>query len=158
MKKVIAVVLTMALALMLMANFACAAQKVTKAEVIANVEKAVAYWKKNGQAKAFAEFNNLEKGIFTSKNKELYISVFDFTGKCLAHGTSPSLIGRDTSQVKDATGKLMVMEFINVAKTKGKGWVEYQWTNPNTKKIGDKLGYIMRFGNQNMLICCGMYK
>jgi len=63
-------VLVVALAVFLVAGVAWAAGKGTAKEAKAMVEKAIAYYKANGQEKAFAEFNNQRgnssTGIFTS--------------------------------------------------------------------------------------------
>jgi len=45
------------------------------------------------------------------------------------------LIGKNLAELKDAEGKLFVQKMIEVAKKEGKGWVDYQWTNPVTKKL-----------------------
>ena len=39
---------------------------------------------------------------------------------------------------------------------KGKGWQNYKWTNPQTKKIEDKTAYIEKV--DDMIFGCGAYK
>ena len=68
-------------------------------EAKALLDKAVAYYKANGQPKAFAAFND-PKGAFVSK--DLYIFALDMDGKILAHGANAALIGRDMMGAKDA--------------------------------------------------------
>jgi signal transduction histidine kinase len=137
------------------AGFAFAQPKATQKEAIALTDKAAAYLKANGEAKAFAEFNKKD-GQFTDLSKDLYVFVFDLTGKCLSHGTNPALIGRDMSTMKDSDGKFFIQEFVTVAKTKGNGWVDYNWSNPTTKKILPKSSYVLKV--DNVLIGCGIYK
>ena len=81
-------------ALFLLAGFSVliAAEKGTTAEAESMVKKAVAYYKANGKDKSFAEFSN-PKGQFV--DRDLYIFVYDLTGKCVAHGANQKMIGID---------------------------------------------------------------
>ena len=54
-------------------------------------------------------------------------------------------------------GKYFIREFSSVAKTKGKGWIDYNWSNPTTKKIEPKSTYILKVSDDR-LIGCGIYK
>ncbi|MFH1081644.1 MAG: cache domain-containing protein [Pseudomonadota bacterium] len=152
MKKIV----LLSLVCLLVAGFAFAAAKATQKEAIALVDKAAAYLKANGQAKAFAEFNKKD-GPFTDTSKDLYVFVFNMKGTCLSHGANPALIGREMIGLKDNNGMFMVKEFLNVAQTKGSGWVDYSWSNPTTKKIEPKTTYVLKVAD-DMLICCGIYK
>jgi cytochrome c len=38
----------------------------------------------------------------------------------------------------------------------GKGWVDYSWTNPETKKIQAKSSYVAKAGE--IFVGCGIYK
>jgi signal transduction histidine kinase len=147
----------LSLVFMLVAGLAFAqAKKTTQKDAIALADKAAAYLKANGEAKAFAEFNKKD-GPFADMSKDLYVFVFDLTGKCLSHGPNPALIGRDLSGLKDNQGKYFIKEYLTVAQTKGKGWVDYNWPNPTTKKIEPKSTYILKVSD-NRLIGCGIYK
>jgi len=144
------------LALFLAAGIVHAVAKASPQEAMALAERAAAYIKAKGEDRAFAEFNKRE-GRFTDINKDLYVFVFDMTGRCLSHGNDPSLIGRDLSQLKDSSGKYFIKEMISVARKKGKGWVDYQWSNPTTKRIEGKTTYVLRTGSDRF-IGCGTYK
>ncbi|WP_374710541.1 cache domain-containing protein [Massilia pseudoviolaceinigra] len=50
----------------------------------------------------------------------------------------------------------MVKDFIKLAKTKGKGWIDYSWPNPVTKKVDKKSTYLEKSGD--VLIASGIYK
>ncbi|MBA4397103.1 MAG: histidine kinase [Syntrophus sp. (in: bacteria)] len=155
MKKIVLLSLVCVMCVMV-AGLAFAQKKATQKEAIALADKAAAYLKANGEAKAFAEFNKKD-GPFTDMSKDLYVFVFDMTGKCLSHGANPALIGRDLSGLKDSDGSFFIKEFTTTAKTKGSGWVDYNWSNPTTKKIEPKSTYILKVAD-NMLIGCGIYK
>ena len=64
---------------------AFAADAGTKDEAVAMVKKAVDFIKANGADKAYAEFSN-PKGQFV--DRDLYITIYDMNGKCLAHGAN----------------------------------------------------------------------
>lgn len=147
-------VLLATLVLLMAVSFAYAA-KATQKDAIDLVNKAAAFLKANGEQKAFAEFNKKD-GKFSDMSKELYVFVFDMTGKCLAHGANPGLIGRDLSGLKDNSGKFFIKDMVEKAK-KGKGWSDYQWSNPVTKKIEPKSSYVLKVSN-NMFVGCGIYK
>jgi methyl-accepting chemotaxis protein len=125
----------------------------TAMEAEALVNKAVEFIKTNGKDKAFAEFNN-HNGNFT--DKDLYIDVYDIHGKCLAHGQDTKYVGKDLIESKDADGKLFVKERVEMARSRGKGWQEYKFSNPRTKKIEDKIVYIEKY--QDIIVGSGAYK
>ena len=77
-------------------------------------------------------------------------------GKVLAHGQNPKMVGKDMIEMKDADGKEFVKERVEIAKTKGKGWQDYKFTNPQTKQIEPKSSYIEKY--EDMIVGCGIYK
>ncbi len=125
----------------------------TAAEAEAMVKKAVAYFKAQGQEKAFAEIGN-RKGQFV--DRDLYVTVYDLNGKCLAHGAVPAMVGKDLIGLKDPDGVPFVKERMELAKTKGKFWQDYKFTNPTTKKVEPKSMYCERVGD--LVFACGIYK
>jgi cytochrome c len=130
-----------------------AADKGTPAEAEALVKKAIVLYKASGRAAAFAEFST-PKGKFV--DRDLYIFVYDLNGKCLAHGANQKMIGLDLLEMKDPDGKAYVKERIEIAKTKGKGWQDYKFNNPVSKKIEPKTAYLEKV--DDVVIGCGAYK
>jgi cytochrome c len=126
----------------------------TAAEAQSLVEKAMKFYEQNGQEKAIAAFND-SNGEFVKG--DLYIFMFNYDGLTLAHGTNPKLIGKNVGDLKDANGKLFVQEFLQKVKSGG-GWVDYQWTNPETKKIQDKSSFVKGISGKDLYIGCGIYK
>jgi cytochrome c len=149
MKRILMVVLIC----LLTTGFVYAAEKGTAKEAQDLVEKAIAYYKANGKDKAFAAINE-PKGQFTKK--DLYVFVFDLNTVCLAHGANKALIGKNLKELKDSKGRQFMSEMTEGAKTKGKGWVDYHWTNPVSKKIEAKSSYYVRDGD--IFFGCGIYK
>jgi signal transduction histidine kinase len=123
---------------------ATADDKATPAQAQAFVQKAVAFIKANGADKAYAEFTNGK----TFKDRDLYIFVFDLSGKCLAHGANSKLVGKDLIGMKDPDGKPLIKMLVDVAKDKGEGWTEaVKFRNPVTDKIQTRVNYIVRVGD-----------
>lgn len=130
-----------------------AAEKGTKAEAEAMVKKAIAFYQANGKDKTFAAVSD-PKGQFI--DKDLYIFVYDMNGKCVAHGFNQKMIGKDLLEMKDSEGKAYVKERIDIAKKKGKGWQDYMFTNPLSKKLEHKTAYIEKV--DEFIFGCGVYK
>jgi len=152
MKKII-MLLFAGMFLLVISGISLAADKGSKAEAEAMVKKAIVYLKEAGKEKALAEISN-PKGKFI--DRDLYVFVYDMNGKVLAHGFNQKMIGKDLIDMKDPDGKFFVKERIEIAKTKGKGWQEYKFTDPKDKKIDDKTAYIEKY--EDMIIGCGAYK
>jgi len=125
----------------------------TADQATAMVHKAIDYLKANGREKAFAAFND-PKGQF--RDRDLYIMVYDTKGFNLAHGANPKLIGKDLMQLRDANGTLMIKEFVEVAKNKGSGWINYQWPNPVSSVVEAKSTYVEKY--EDLIVGCGIYK
>ncbi len=117
------------------------------------VHQAVAYLHKEGKAKAFEVFDD-PKGRFTYR--DLYIMVYDLSGKCVAHGAKRERIGKVLLEDKDVDGKQFVKERVRIAKEHGKGWQEYKFQNPATGKVEQKVAYLERAGD--VIVVCGAYK
>jgi cytochrome c len=107
MKRLLAVVLVAGWVLAVGMNSAFAADAGTKDEAVAMAKKAIEYIKANGAEKAYAEFSN-PKGQFV--DRDLYITVYDMNGKCLAHGANAKQVGRELIDNKDVDGKEFVKE------------------------------------------------
>ncbi len=135
-------------------SVAVAADRGTPEEAIAMVKKAVTYLKENGKDKAFAEFANIGNTQF--HDRDLYVFVYDMNGNNVAHGNNPKMVGKNLLEMKDHDGVFIIKGFIDVAKTKGKGWVDYKWPNPVTKALEQKSSYVENV--DGLIIGCGIYK
>jgi methyl-accepting chemotaxis protein len=126
---------------------------VTSADAQAMVEKAYAYVKANGRAKAFTAFNS-PRGEFVKG--ELFVFAQDFHGIMLAYGGDSAMIGQNLYEAKDVKGKYLGKGMIELAKIQGKGWYEYHFLNPHTNAVQPKVTYIQRV--DDYYIACGVYK
>jgi len=110
----------------------------TKDEVVAQVKKAVEFYKASGREKALAEFNNKE-GQFAKG--EDYVDVHDISGTCVAHPITAGIVGLNRMDQADPNGKQFIREIVETAKTKPNGWITYMRKNPVSGKIEKKLAY-----------------
>lgn len=131
---------------------AAAEQRATRDEAVAIVKKAVGYIRQNGKAQALAEFSK-QQGPFV--DRELYIAVLDLNGLMLAHGANPKLIGKNLLDIKDVHGKAFVREQVELARTRGSGWVDFEWVNPVSKKMEPRSVYLERL--DDYFILSGVY-
>jgi signal transduction histidine kinase len=117
------------------------------------VKAAVAYIAANGEDKGLDALNN-PKGEFVKG--ELYVFAYDLSGIMLANSFKQSLIGQSVIDVPDSAGKKFRREIIELAKSKGSGWVDYQSQNPKTKQVEQKTTYFEKAGE--LVLGCGVFK
>lgn len=146
-------ILVLALMSFVMFGFVGFAAASAKDDAVALVKAAVADVKEHGKEKALANIQD-PKGKFVKG--ELYVFAYDMKGTIIAHPTNPKLVGKDMTEVKDADGKYFTKEFLATANGPGKGWVDYRWTNPVSKKIEPKSTYLEKVGD--IFVGCGIYK
>jgi cytochrome c len=117
------------------------------------VKNAAAYVKYQGKEKAIAEISK-PRGMFD--RGELYVFAYDLQGVMVAHPKNPALIGQNLIAVPDNAGKMFRKEIVEMAKSKGFGWVDYVYLNPETNEQEHKTTYIQKTGD--IILCCGVYK
>jgi cytochrome c len=118
-------------------------------------EKAAAFVKSNGKEKGAAEIGN-PKGQFVKG--EMYVTLQDYKGIPVANPMSPGLVGQNHLELKDPNGKYFIKECIDIAKTKGGGWVEYTWVNPVTKKVQAKKSWVQRIEGMELYTLSGLFQ
>jgi signal transduction histidine kinase len=132
-----------------------AAQNATPAETETLVKGAIAFAKANGKEAAIKEITKAS-GKFHRHDGELYVFVYDMDGRVVAHGQGASKVGVNQMNAKDPDGVEYIKERINLAKTKGKGWHNYQYVNPTTMTKQPKASYIEVW--DNLIFGAGIYK
>lgn len=139
----------------LAAGFAHAQERGTADQAKALVEKGLAHIKTVGVDKAAEDFS-AKDGKW--HEKDLYVFVQKFDGTTVAHGGNKGLVGKNMIELKDANGQAFIRSMIDTAKTKGSGWVDYMWTNPQSKKVEPKTTYVVKIPAFEGLIGVGIYK
>lgn len=145
--------------LMLAVAAALSSSLVFAADEFANTKDAEAIVAKAVKAVAADRANTLKE--ITAKDpkwvdRDLYAVVYDMSGKCMAHGQNPKQVGKDLIDMADADGKEFVKERVALAKSKGKFWQDYKFTDPVTKKVLPKSAYCEKAGD--VIVCAGVYK
>ncbi len=131
---------------------AAATSYASVAEAEAMVKKAVAFFKKNGKEKAVAEFQK-NPGPFI--DRDLYVTVYDLEGNALSH-INPKMIGKNMMDLRDPSGKYHIKERIEAARAGTSGWQDFQFFNPQTKKVEPKRMYWEK--HDNLVFAAGAYK
>jgi len=121
----------------------------TPAEAKAMAIRAADLLKAKGPEVAFPEFN---KGA-AYHDRDLYVMVYDASGKCVAHGANAKLIGKDLINFQDTDGTYVIKDLVSV---KNAGWINYRWAHPVTKKLQPKTTYVVQVGKYYVGV--GAYK
>lgn len=126
----------------------------TEKDAVAMVEKGAAFIKQHGKEKFIEKVAAKDPEFIQGA---LYVDIRDLqSGIVLAHPVNPTIVGKDLTDVPDASGKKYRREIIELAAKKGKGWVDYMYKNPTTGKIEPKTTYILRVGDA--VLEAGIYK
>ena len=116
------------------------------------VRRAVDLIRDIGAEKAYREFTH---GT-SFKDRDLYITVYDFNGRNLAHGANPANVGKVLIDMRDANGVAIVRNSRDLATQRGSGWsAPYHILNPVTQKIMVKKAFVQRVGET--FVSSGIY-
>ena len=133
-------------------------QSATVAECIEMSKKAAEAILQDEEA-ALAEISNKD-GKFVWKDS--YVFVMDLKGKMLAHPMMPGLMKMksllSTPDKNTKEPKMLFVEFVVTAGTKGEGWVEYMWPKPGETAPSVKETYIYRIPGTSMFTGAGIYR
>lgn len=141
-------------ALIAIASPAPAADFGSKDEAVAMVKRVQAEFKKDGPDATFTAVS--DKSIKEYHDRDLYPFIYDMSGRCVAHGARPALIGKNLIDLKDQDGKFLIREMVTLSKGPGSGWIDYKWPNPISNKIEDKSSYVEKMGDY--FVGVGVYK
>jgi len=130
------------------------AQNASKDDAVGLAKKAVAHLRKDGVEAACKDFAD-PQGAFMQG--ELYVFVQDMESKMVCHAANKRINGKDLSALRDADGKLFSKAMTELAKTKGAGWVDYRWVNPNTHALEPKTSYVEKV-NDTLWLGVGIYR
>ena len=116
-------------------------------------ERAAAHIKRVGEKQAFADFTRPDGGFVDG---ELYVFCYDRNGVNMAHGGNRSFVGRNLLHIKDPDGAEHNLMIVRMGFDHERGWVDFKWPNPVTKRIEHKSAYVIR---TNDVVCgVGYYK
>ncbi|WP_414645968.1 cache domain-containing protein [Bradyrhizobium sp. 26S5] len=86
-----------------------------------------------------------------------YFWINDLGPTMVKHPIKPELDGKDLRDIKDPTGKRLLVEFAEIVKRKGEGFVDYQWPKPGLDAPQPKLSFVAGFQPWNWVIGTGVY-
>lgn len=124
----------------------------TKKEAETMVSRTVSALKSN-KARTLEEITSKDSKYV---DRDLYAVVYDMSGKVLAHGANNKMVGKDLIDLKDPDGKEFVKERVELARSKGKFWQDYKFTDPITRKVLPKEAYCEKA--DELIVCAGVYK
>lgn len=137
---------------MLLPSAALAEDRATPEQAQALVKAAIAHYKKVGRGQAMTDFAD-KAGEFI--HGDLYVNAYDMDGKCLAH-INEKTIGKNMIDLRDVDGKYLIRERLERAAREGRGWQDYKFYNPVTKKVEPKHMYFEKF--DNVVFAAGAYQ
>lgn len=112
-------------------------------------ERAAAHILKVGEEQAFADFTRHDGGFVDG---ELYVFCYDRNGMNKAHGGNASYVGRNLLHIKDPDGAEPNLLIVKMAFEHERGWVDFKWPNPVSKRIENKSAYVIRTND----VACGV--
>lgn len=124
-------------------------QAVLITHALTAVTDAVRFLEENGKVKALAEFNS-PKSRFNYI--ECYIFAYDVNGVVIAEPRNRSLFGMNLLNLTDSDGKLYIKELVSLAKTRGRGSLDFNYENSDTGGVDARRLYFERV--DDVIICC----
>jgi cytochrome c len=159
MKKIAAITLVIIIGIVPTSN--ALADSVAKEMCVAKVKEAVQLINEKGLDAAIAEINKKDGGFAW---KDSYVFVVDFQGRTVANALFPDHVGRNQMGLKNKDGRMIIQEFIEIARTKGEGWVEYMWPKPEEMQkpmdqriSSKKASYVLRVPGKDMFVVAGVH-
>jgi hypothetical protein len=127
----------------------------SKEECVLKCHEAAALINVKGLAAAAKEIGE-PKGPFVWKDS--YVFMMNLDGKMLAHPMQPELTQLPHCLlITDPTDKAIFVNFVNMARNVGQGWVEYMWPRPGQKTPSKKITYIYRVPGKDVFVGAGVY-
>jgi signal transduction histidine kinase len=160
MKKIAAITWVMITGIVLTSN--ALADSAPKEMCVAKVKEAVRLINEKGVDAAIAVINRKDGGFAW---KDSYVFVVDFQGRTVANALFPDHVGRNQMGLTNQDGRLIIQEFIEIAKTRGEGWSEYMWPKPeemqkpkDQRVSSKKASYVLRVPGQDMFAVAGVHE
>ena len=140
---------------LLLAVPALADKSASKEECVVKCHEAAAMINSQGLEKAIKAIGSSD-GPFVWKDS--YVFLMNLDGKMLAHPFKPELTKKEHCLlITDPTGKALFVQFVNLARKSGEGWVEYMWPRPGEETPRKKITYIYRVPDTDLFVGAGVY-
>ena len=90
-------------------------------------------------------------------NESDYFWINDTEPRMIMHPIKPALDGKDLSGMKDPNGVHLFVEFVNVCKKDGQGFVDYMWEKPGYSVPQPKVSFVQMDKKWNWILGSGIY-
>ncbi len=90
-------------------------------------------------------------------NEDDYFWINDTHPTMIMHPIKTVLDGKDISNIKDPNGVHLFVEFVNVCKKDGQGYVDYMWEKPGHTQPQPKVSFVMLNKKWDWIIGSGIY-
>jgi methyl-accepting chemotaxis protein len=118
------------------------------------MEQSGALTHEEAQALAIQEVKNLRYG----EDNGGYFWINDFSPTMIMHPIKPEMDGQDQTNYKDPNGKQVFVEFANVARSQGEGFVRYEWQyGTQAGRIEPKISYVKAYQPWDWIVGTGIY-
>ena len=98
-----------------------------------------------------------KNGPFSNGEWFLFMGSIEGNITILAHPFAPYLVGTDVSTLVDIKGKAFCMKMVELASTKGSGWMNYWWPKPEATVPSLKSTYLSVIPGENAYVGCGVF-
>ncbi len=105
----------------------------------------------DAQAAAFAAVEALRY------DENEYYFIFNSDNVMVMHPFAKKLVGADSSNLQDPSGKYIFREMNEVAGRDGAGFVDYLWPRPGEEAASPKLSYVQSFNPWGLVVGTGVY-
>ncbi|MGB8930216.1 MAG: cache domain-containing protein, partial [Anaeromyxobacteraceae bacterium] len=86
-----------------------------------------------------------------------YFWINDLRPYMIVHPFKPELNGKDVSDYRDSDGNRLFVEFVETAKQRGEGFVEYLWPKPGVSLPVRKISFVKGFAPWGWIVGSGIY-
>ena len=86
-----------------------------------------------------------------------YFWINDMDGNMVTHPFRPDLNGKDAKGVKDPNGNAIFVEFVDIVRHDGAGFLSYLWPKPGLSAPVEKVSYVQGFKPWGWLVGSGLY-
>ncbi|WP_225409036.1 methyl-accepting chemotaxis protein [Stigmatella hybrida] len=107
--------------------------------------------REQAQAAAAQQLQELRYG------KTEYFWVNDMSPRLVMHPHLPAMLGQDLTAYRDARGKAVFVDIVQLAKTQGEGAIAYAATRPGSKEPIPKESYVKLFTPWGWVLGTGVY-
>ena len=87
-------------------------------------------------------------------SRGIYTIVYQMDGTCLLQSREPKEVDSNGLETTDSEGKKYIKAMIETAKTSGKGWLDFQWMDPEAKKMRTNGIYFQKIEGQEAVLGC----